>query len=63
MKFFNKEWKEIKRQPVDCYTRVMWYYRPCKYFNQWKKSEFYSRKYFDYWKTMNSKFIDDNIKS
>lgn len=25
--FINKEWKEIFRQPVACYTRVMWYLR------------------------------------
>lgn len=58
--FYNKEWKEIKRTKCDIFTRVMWYYRPVNYFNTWKKSEFYSRKYFNECKTMNSQFISEN---
>lgn len=38
----------FKKQRTKCeiYTRVMWYHRPVSSFNIWKKSEFYSRKYF-----------------
>ena len=38
--------KEMKRQRVECYTRVMGYVRPVNFFNEGKKSEFYSRKYY-----------------
>ena len=37
-KFYNKEWKEIFRQPVSSFCRVMWYLRWCVYPNpniQW----------------------------
>ena len=61
-KFYNKEWKEIKRTHCDIFTRVMWYYRPVEFFNEWKKSEFYSRKYYDEHKTDNTKFIESNSK-
>ena len=43
---FSTEKKEIKRQPCQVYTRVMWYLRPVWNYNIGKKSEFYSRKYF-----------------
>ncbi len=45
-KFFNKDWKEIKRTPCMVYSRVMWFIRPVQYYNTGKKSEFYSRTYF-----------------
>lgn len=48
-----------KRTPCEIYTRVMWYFRPVSHFNIWKKSEFYSRKYFKEEKSINSKFIKD----
>jgi len=35
-----------KRQPCQVYTRVMGYLRPVCHYNIGKKSEFYSRKYF-----------------
>lgn len=41
--------KEIKRTPCQVYTRVMGYLRPISAYNVWKKSEFYSRKYFKEW--------------
>lgn len=44
--FLNKDWKEVERTRCEIYTRVMWYHRPVGNFNIWKKSEFYSRKYF-----------------
>jgi len=56
--FVNNEWKEIHRQECEIFCRVMWYYRPVTNFNPWKKSEFYSRKYFDETKSINSKFIN-----
>ena len=37
----------------------MGYLRPVSQYNIGKKSEFYSRKYFDVHKAMNSKFIKD----
>jgi hypothetical protein len=48
-KCYNKEWKEIKRQSCEVYTRVMWYIRPISHANIGKKSEFYSRKNFKEW--------------
>ncbi len=49
----------LKRQKCEVYTRVMWYHRPVSQFNEWKKSEYYSRTYFTECKTCNSKFCDD----
>lgn len=34
------------RRPVECWTRVMGYFRPVSSFNKGKKSEFYHRKWF-----------------
>ena len=31
---------EKQRQPVECWTRVMGYFRPVSHFNEGKKSEF-----------------------
>lgn len=55
--FVNKEGKEVHRTPCEVYTRVMWYLRPVSNYNIWKKSEFYSRKYFDENKVDNSAFL------
>lgn len=49
--------QEPKRTPCQVYTRVMWYIRPVEWYNLWKKSEFYGRKYFDENKIDNSDFI------
>lgn len=38
---------ESKRTRCLVYTRVMWFVRPVQFFNTGKKSEFYSRKYFE----------------
>lgn len=35
------------RTKCEIYTRVMGYYRPVTQFNNWKKSEFYSRQTFN----------------
>lgn len=61
MQFADKNWNFVERQPVQCYTRVMWYLRPVNYFNLWKKSEFYSRKYFDKIKAYNKNFVSEYI--
>lgn len=45
-----------KRTRCLVYTRVMWYLSPTSRFNIWKKSEFYSRKYFDKTKAANHEF-------
>ena len=37
---------ENERQPVECWTRVMGYFRPYSQFNKGKKSEFDDRKWF-----------------
>ncbi len=37
---------ESERQPVECWTRVMGYFRPYSQFNKGKKSEFNERKWF-----------------
>lgn len=55
--FYNKEGKEIQRTQCQVYTRVMGYLRPVSHYNTGKKSEFYSRKYFDESKTANSEFV------
>jgi len=54
---------ETKRTPCEVYTRVMWYLRPVSAYNMWKKSEFYSRKYFDEKKVDNSDFIKKYLDS
>ncbi len=55
--FFNKDGQEIYRTPCQVFTRVMGYLRPVSHYNIGKKSEFYSRKYFDEGKTANSSFV------
>ena len=45
-----------KRTPCEVYSRCMGYIRPVSNYNLGKKSEFYSRKYFDE-KIDNSNFI------
>ena len=37
----------LERTPCQIYTRVMWYHRPVSSYNIGKKSEFYSRNYFN----------------
>jgi len=48
---------KTKRTPCEIYTRVMGYLRPVSNYNIGKKSEFYSRKYFDEKIVDNSDFI------
>ena len=43
---FNANNQEIQRQKCEVYTRVMGYHRPVSFYNEGKKSEFYSRKYY-----------------
>ena len=38
---------ETQRQPVECWTRVMGYFRPVSEYNKGKQSEFKERKWFD----------------
>lgn len=45
--FTNKQWKEIKRQKVQSWTRVMGFIRNVNNYNIGKKSEFYSRRRFN----------------
>jgi len=40
------EANEGQRQPVECWTRVMGYFRPFSQFNTGKKSEFNERVWF-----------------
>ena len=35
-----------ERQPVECWTRVMGYFRPVSHFNKGKKSEYAERIWF-----------------
>jgi len=49
----------MNRQKCEIYTRVMGYYRPVSFYNEWKKSEFYSRVCYNEWESLNSKFIKD----
>lgn len=50
------DWKVYQRTKCEVWTRVMWYIRPVSGFNEWKKSEFYSRTAFDENKIDNSAF-------
>ena len=47
-----------KRQPCQIYTRVMGYFRPVSQYNIGKKSEFYSRTYYNEEVGKNSKFLE-----
>jgi len=42
----NANNQEIQRQKCEVYTRVMGYHRPVSFYNEGKKSEFYSRTYY-----------------
>ena len=53
---------KTKRTPCEVYTRVMGYLRPVSAYNVWKKSEFYSRKYFTEERVNNSAFINKYSK-
>ncbi|HRI36891.1 MAG TPA: anaerobic ribonucleoside-triphosphate reductase [bacterium] len=48
-----------QRTRCEIYTRVMGYYRPVSQFNEGKKSEFYSREYFDEHSSANSRFMKE----
>lgn len=37
---------DSERQPCECWTRVMGYFRPVSHFNKGKKSEFRERVWF-----------------
>lgn len=45
--FIDTDGKKVMRTRCEIYTRVMGYYRPVTQFNNGKKSEFYTRKYFN----------------
>lgn len=51
-----------KRQPCEIWTRVMGYMRPVSGWNTGKKSEFYSREYFDEEKTLHSLAVAESNK-
>lgn len=44
----------MERTRCEVYTRCMGYFRPTSAYNDWKKAEFYSRKYFNEKKTLDS---------
>ncbi|MEI8090891.1 MAG: hypothetical protein WCG98_01165 [bacterium] len=54
--FVNKDGKEVERTRCLIYTRVVGFYNPVSNFNIGKKGEFYTRKYFNEKKSMNSEF-------
>lgn len=64
VKVMWSDWKIYERTPCEVYTRVMWYIRPFSWYNEGKKSEFASRKYFTEDKINNSEFLKKyaNIK-
>lgn len=45
----------IKRQPVECYSRVVGFFRPIKQWNKGKRAEFEDRKSFDWRKEVAKK--------
>ncbi len=57
-KFVNKEGQEVERTRCQIYTRVVGFYNPVSNFNIGKKSEFYTRTYFNEKKSMNSEFVE-----
>lgn len=58
-KFYDANGNEIHRTKCEIYTRVMGYHRPVSFFNNGKKSEFYTRSYFDESATANSEFMKE----
>lgn len=54
-----KKYQNLERTRCQIYTRVMGYHRPVTSFNIWKKSEFYSRDYFQEG-ISNKNFIEKN---
>lgn len=56
------DWKEYTRTKCEVRTRVMWYIRPVSWYNEWKKSEFYGKKFFNENKVNNSDFIRKYLK-
>ncbi|MEI6711652.1 MAG: anaerobic ribonucleoside-triphosphate reductase [bacterium] len=55
--FIDSNGNTVERTKCEIYTRVMGYYRPVSQFNNGKKSEFYTRTYFDETKSENSCFM------
>ncbi|MFA6080193.1 MAG: anaerobic ribonucleoside-triphosphate reductase [Candidatus Gracilibacteria bacterium] len=55
--FIDCNGNTVERTKCEIYTRVMGYYRPVSQFNNGKKSEFYTRTYFDEAKSDNSCFM------
>ena len=49
---------QAKRTRCEIWSRVMGYARPVSNFNDGKKSEFYSRTYFGWEKSMNGRFSE-----
>jgi len=49
-----------KRQLVECYSRVVGYYRPVQNWNRGKVEEFKERKEFDMETSINSPFAKEN---
>lgn len=57
VKVTGSDWKIYERMPCEVYTRVMGYIRPVSAYGIGKKSEMYSRRYFDEHKVDNSSFL------
>lgn len=53
---------QAQRTKCEIYTRVMWYYRPVSFFNEGKKSEYFSRTCFEENGSLNSKFCKSYSK-
>ena len=52
-----------KRTKCQVFSRVMGYIRPVEFYNEGKKSEHYSRKWFTMEKVNNSRFIKKFLQS
>jgi len=50
--------KETQRTPCQIYSRVVGFYNEVSNFNNGKKSEFYSRRFYDSNKSMNARFSE-----
>ncbi len=51
--------KNEQRTKCEIWTRVMGYHRPVSQYNKGKKSEFYSRNYFQEQQLSNSSFVSN----
>ena len=55
--------KDEERQPVECWTRVMGYFRPVSHFNKGKKAEFSERVWFSEEKIADATYEEQQLSA